>query len=63
MERGDRVKVRAFGNRVLDRVVWDDCGTYVAVCRPEVYASASLLGREPIAVMGFPKEDVHASEA
>ena len=58
MKRGEKVIVRAYPNKMLERVVWDEDNTYVVVCRPEVYATATLLGTEPESVMGFPKEDV-----
>lgn len=57
MTKGQRVIVRAFSNKVLNRVVWEEAQTYVVVCRPEVYEEAVRTG-EPTSVMAFPKEDV-----
>ena len=57
MKRGDAVKVRAFPNQSLDRIVWHEYNTYVLVVRPTVYHTALHAGGEP-AGMGFPKEDV-----
>lgn len=59
MKRGDVVKVRAYPDKVLDRVVWDEAETYILVCRPEVYRKAVAFGTEPEGFMGFPKEDVY----
>lgn len=35
--KGQRILVRAFANEILERIVWEEVKTYVAVCRPEVY--------------------------
>jgi hypothetical protein len=58
MERGQRVVVRAYPDRLLQRVVWAEGKTYVAVCRPEVYQQAQQSGKNPESMMGFPKADV-----
>ena len=58
MERGQRVKVRAYPNKLLPRVVWQEYRTYIEVCREEVYLEAVREGRDPEATMGIPKGDV-----
>lgn len=58
MQRGDRVKVHSYPDKLLERVVWEECETYILVCLPEVYSVATLFETEPISTMGFPKEDV-----
>ena len=63
MNRGQRVLVRAFPNETLERIVWEESGTYVVVCRPEIYKETVLVGKsEPLSVMGFPKEDILTAE-
>jgi hypothetical protein len=58
MNRGQRVLVRAYPDKTLERIVWQECETYVIVCRPEVYESVARLDTLPDCAMGFPKEDV-----
>jgi len=60
MVKGDKVSVRAYPNKFLERIVWEVCETYILVCRPEVYFSALVLGVElnSLSMMGFPREDV-----
>ena len=58
MEKGEKILVRAYPDKVLQRIFLEDHGTYVLVCRPEVYEESRMLGIEPKAVMGFPVEDV-----
>jgi len=58
MEKGQWVLVKAFPDKTLERIVWEENRTYVVVCRPEVYGQAIALRAEPVVVMGFPKEDV-----
>ncbi|MFA5186416.1 MAG: hypothetical protein WC551_08075 [Patescibacteria group bacterium] len=62
MERGQKVMVHAYPDRELERVVWQEYETYVAVCRPEVYRRAVKRGGEPESMMGFPKRDVAVIE-
>ncbi|MEK7280749.1 MAG: hypothetical protein AAB037_00145 [Chloroflexota bacterium] len=57
MNRGDVVRVRAYPDKVLERIVWEEGETYVIVCRPEVYKEA-VKSNIPTGFMGFPKEDV-----
>jgi hypothetical protein len=42
MQRGERVKVKAFGNNILERVVWEDIGPGVLVCTEDAYTSACV---------------------
>lgn len=58
MKRGQRILVKAFQNEILERVVWEEGKTYVAVCRPEVYEDIKNSSGLPEQIMGFPKEDV-----
>ena len=58
MKRGDLVIVRAYGGKLLDRVVLEVHPTYVLVCRPEVYDEVKYQPQLPAASMGFPIEDV-----
>lgn len=60
MERGQRVLVRAYPNRELERVVWEEADTYIIVCRPEIYEDIKNDETLPDSIMGFPKEDVIA---
>ena len=52
MEKGEKILVRAYPDKVLQRIFLEDHGTYVLVCRPEVYEESRMLGIEPKAVMG-----------
>lgn len=62
MRKGQRVIVKGYPDKKLERVVLADEGSYVLVCRPEVYndivMSGSPIDKLPEAVMGFPKEDI-----
>ena len=58
MNRGDLVRVRAYPDKNLERIVWEEFPTYVLVVRPEIYHAALHSRQEPEWVMGFPKEDV-----
>ncbi len=58
MKRGQKILVKAFPNQTLERIVWEEGKTYVAVCRPEVFESIKNVVGLPESVMGFPKEDV-----
>lgn len=59
MKRGDKIKVRAYPDEVLDRVVWEVHPTWVMVCRLDVYQQTIQQGGiEPACWMGFPIEDV-----
>lgn len=61
MNRGDLVTVKAYPDKLLERIVWQEYETYVDVVRPEVYAKAISEGTEPESAMGFPTEDVQAT--
>lgn len=58
MKKGQRILIRAFPNTLLERIVWEEGKTYVAVCRPEVFEDIKNLNGLPEQIMGFPKEDV-----
>ena len=58
MKRGQRILVRAFPDVPLERIVWEEGKTYVAVCRPEVFDEIKNQNDLPEQVMGFPKEDI-----
>ena len=58
MKRGQKILVKAYPNQTLERIVWEEGKTYVAVCRPEIYEGIKASVKLPASVMGFPKEDV-----
>ena len=58
MEKGEEILVRAYPDKILQRIFLEDHGTYVLVCRSEVYEEARASGSEPSALMGFPIEDI-----
>ena len=62
MEKGEKILVRAYPDKTLERIFLEDHGTYALVCRPEVYEEASTLGSEPRALMGFPIEDIISTQ-
>lgn len=58
MERGQKVLVKAYPDKQLERIVLEETETYIVVCRPEVYTAISKSEGLPECAMGFPKEDV-----
>ncbi len=58
MKRGDRVLVKAFPDKELQRIVWEESNTYIVVCRPEIYEAALKSRVNPNTFMGFPKEHI-----
>lgn len=58
MQRGDRVRVQAYPNVVLERRVLEVGQSYVLVCREEVYREVEGETGLPDQAMGFPIEDV-----
>ena len=58
MERGDVILVRAYPDKLLERVVLDVARTYVVACRPEMYEHLADARGLPDAAMGFPIGDV-----
>lgn len=58
MKKGQRVLVKAFPDIILERIVWEEGETYVAVCRPEIFEEIKNQDGLPNSVMGFPKEDI-----
>lgn len=58
MKKGQKVLVKSFPNITLERIVWEEGKTYIAVCRPEVFEDIKNSSGLPEQIMGFPKEDV-----
>ena len=58
MKKGQKVLVKSFPNITLERIVWEEGKTYIAVCRPEVFEDIKNSNGLPEQIMGFPKEDV-----
>lgn len=58
MRRGQRVLVRAYPNKELERIILDEYETYILVCRLEIYDEVLQSGLLSKPVMGFPKEDI-----
>jgi len=58
MEKGQRVLVRGYPDKELERVILEEADTYILVCRPEVYEA--IKDDEGLSgyAMGFPKKDV-----
>jgi len=57
MERGQTVEVTTYGGRKLLRTVILDHGSFIVVCNPDEYKTATKEKREPQGV-GFPRKDV-----
>jgi hypothetical protein len=57
-ERGQIVRVRAYGGEILERRVVSDLGRTVVICCEAEYKAATVAGREPEGV-GFPRADVY----
>ena len=62
LRKGQRVWVRSYPNKRLERIVLKEEETYILVCRPEVYDEIKDLDGLPDNVMGFPKKDVELIE-
>jgi len=54
---GQRVTVNAFGGKQLSRIVVEDIGQTVLICKLEEFDRAKAEGRPPVYI-GFPKSDV-----
>lgn len=63
MKKGEKILVRAYPDKVLERIFLEEHGTYAIVCRPEIYELATSAGSEPSAIMGFPIEDIISNQA
>ncbi len=50
MQRGDWVRLRAYGGEVITRRVVEVGGDMVVVCRDDEYQVAQREGREPVTV-------------
>lgn len=53
LQRGDWVRLLAYGDEVIERRLVEVRGRHVYVCTDEEYRAAAIDGREPVAV-GFP---------
>jgi hypothetical protein len=58
MEKGQRVLIKGYPHKELERVVLEEANTYILVCRPEVYESIKDDRGLSGYAMGFPKKDV-----
>ncbi len=58
MKKGQRILVKAFPDITLERIIWEEGKTYVAVCRPEIFEEIKNQAGLPNEIMGFPKEDI-----
>jgi hypothetical protein len=57
LQRGQIVRVNAFGGKRPTVIVVEDRGNVVLVCKPEEYERALNEQRDPISV-GFHREDI-----
>jgi hypothetical protein len=57
LQRGQRVRVNAFGGKRPIVIVVEDRENVVLICKPEEYERALAEQRDPITV-GFRKDDV-----
>ncbi len=57
MQPGDRVMVKVFGGRTVNRIVVQPLGNTVVICRPDEWREAVRENRQPNGV-GFPLSDV-----
>jgi hypothetical protein len=57
LQRGQQVRVNAYGGKQPNVIVVEDRGDVVLICKPQEFESARIENREPMAV-GFRKEDV-----
>lgn len=56
-QRGDIVRLRAYGDEIIERRVWHVHERGVVICSEEAYRRATSGGDEPLCV-GWPPEDV-----
>ena len=57
LQRGQQVRVNAYGGKQPCVIVVEDRGDVVLICKPQEFESARIEGREPVSI-GFHKEDV-----
>jgi hypothetical protein len=57
LQPGQQVTVNAFGGKKLSRVVVEDRGNVVLICKPEEFELARIQGRSAVSV-GFHPADV-----
>jgi len=62
LQYGQRIKVRAFGGKVLDRRVVGVRDGFVLICSDEEYSNASSEQRPPSCV-GFPESAIVSADA
>jgi len=60
LSRGDRVKVRDYAGRLLDRRVWGVGDRVVYVCTDRLFKALEEK-RERTTPIGFPKDDVRVA--
>ena len=57
MEKGQMIKLKAYGHIELERRIVQINKEIVCVCKPEEYEKANKEGREPVSV-GFHLKDI-----
>jgi hypothetical protein len=62
LEKGQRVTVDTFGGAKAEKIVVEDLGETVLICRPEEFEAAKAQNRAPISI-AFRKEYVHVQHA
>ena len=55
--RGTKVKVRVFGGKIVDRVIWEKVGSVVFLCTDRSYRWL-LDGEEGPQPVGFPEDAI-----
>lgn len=58
LTKGQIIRVKAYPNKIIERVVLEEADTYVLCCRKEVFEEIADIERPYDKCMGFPKEDV-----
>lgn len=54
---GEKIKLRAFGGEIIERILVRDCGDVVEITREDEYIKAQNENRLPV-VVGFKKADM-----
>jgi hypothetical protein len=57
LQRGQQVRVNAYGGKQPCVIVVEDRGDVVLICKPQEFEAARTEKREPVSV-GFHKEDI-----
>ncbi len=55
--RGEKVSVRLFGGKIVDRIVWEKCGSIIFLCSERCYKWL-LAGEDCPLPVGFPESAV-----